>query len=69
MRNADMPAIPVVLPDGSVVDGMGLTKREYIAALAMQAMIANPEWETEGTVSEDAVYAADALLAELERTK
>lgn len=63
-----MPAMPVNVTNEADAWLEGLTKREYFAGLAMQAMIANPEWETSGTVSEDAVYAADALLAELERT-
>lgn len=57
--------------DGGVTYSDGLTKREHLAALAMQGMLANPsifdlgdikqlEW-----VSEVAVAQADALLARL----
>jgi hypothetical protein len=56
----------------------GLTKREYFAAMAMQGMAAgdawnqnfgvtNPEWLK--NVAEVAVAAADALIAELNRSK
>lgn len=49
---------------------LGLTKREYFAAMAMQAigsnalMIDTANWEW---LAKNAVMAADALLAELEK--
>lgn len=51
----------------------GLTKREYFAGLAMQGLLAYPrvqEGETpwSQTVALWAIEAADALLAELEKT-
>ena len=73
-KNGDMPAMPIVLKDGEVWSedfdyANGLTKREMIA---MHMMAANRSrqssyrsWEAMAT---DAVEAADALLAELERT-
>ena len=75
MRNADMPAMPLSLNPGEfAADGMnvdGLTKREYFAAMAMQGLIAS--WGQHdvtdfGEIASDAVLAADALLAELEKT-
>lgn len=65
MRNADMPAMPV---SGNAVHAHGLTKREYIAAMAMQGMLSREETGSWKDFARGAVYAADALLAELERT-
>lgn len=46
------------------------TDRPLIAALAMQGMLGHPECPTWNVaVAEDAVKAADALLAELEKPK
>lgn len=73
MRNADMPAMAVV---GS--DCHGLTKREHFAAMAMQELASDmervydacPEGEVPGVfLAMNAVKMADALLAELEKTK
>jgi len=49
----------------------GLTKREYFAGLAMQGMMANQNLtSTENdTIAKWSVDMADALLAELEKTK
>lgn len=78
MNNADMPAMPSdvkavyeAMTDGSDSWGkaaLGLTKREMIAMHMMASII------TQGApafihAAEDAVNAANALLAELERTK
>ena len=73
IKNGDKAAIPFQScgPDGlpSYEAEFGLTKREMIA---MHMMAANrsrhstyPSWES---MASDAVEAADALLAELERT-
>ena len=79
MNNADMPAMAFVEPDhpGSIYPG--LTKREQFAAMAMQGILANPSGhqEPEGAepemMLEIVAFAsasfADALLAELDRTK
>jgi hypothetical protein len=46
----------------------GLTKREYFAALAMQGMLAeNYPVVRVGTLADDAVFAADALIAALNK--
>ncbi|MEC8917150.1 MAG: hypothetical protein VX796_05970 [Pseudomonadota bacterium] len=69
MSNGDIPAMPVK----SVADyqGLGLTKREHFAAMAMQGLISSfgshDVWNS-SEVASDAVIFADALLAELERT-
>ena len=69
-----MPAMPVDRCDADAIEAgiqvfSGLTKREM---MAMHMMAANrsrhstyPSWEA---MASDAVEAADALLAELERT-
>jgi hypothetical protein len=50
-------------------DKLDLTKRELIAAMAMKGMLSNPHWVRSpgaaGGVAQDALIAADALLAEL----
>lgn len=44
----------------------GLTKREWLAGLAMQGLLANPECSQGfSAIAQDAKIAADALLAEL----
>lgn len=80
MKNGDMPAMPVFNDCGQVSqvesgclygDGMGLTKREYFAALAMQGLLAsdvNANLHQNDCVN-IAVKHADALLAELEKDK
>lgn len=47
----------------------GLTKREYFAALAMQALASNTELEylSGSQIAEDAVKFADALIEELNK--
>jgi hypothetical protein len=61
-------------------DGIGLTKREYFAGLAMQGLLSNPELikagsfdfiskGTEKRISQIATNISDALLAELDKTK
>ena len=58
-------------------DGIGLTKREYFAGLAMQGLLSNSEFikggsfDFKGTVervSSIATNISDALLAELDKT-
>lgn len=67
MNNGDMPAMP---PNAGWEhpQAKGLTKREYFAGLAMQAILSNPDLS--GHVSQkasSAVSAADALLKELDK--
>jgi hypothetical protein len=56
--------------DGSEIVNMGLTKREYFAAMAMQGMIGN-SYFTEGssynTIAEWSVQQADALIEALNK--
>ena len=74
IKNGDMPAMPVNSCDADAIKTgiqvfSGLTKREMIA---MRIMAANrsrhstyPSWES---MASDALEAADALLAALDRT-
>jgi hypothetical protein len=78
MRNSDMPAMPQSGSEGSCGDlnssadwgGMGLTKREYFAGLAMQGFCSNPNANPTiqahiDNLAEDSVNMADALLEQL----
>ncbi|MGI4260768.1 hypothetical protein ACR2VJ_27065 [Klebsiella pneumoniae] len=84
MKNADMPAAPFVLPQGVVAQPyVGLTKREMMAmhlhAALLTATDERGHWSAGFSTCECcvvrqracelAVEEADALLAELERTK
>ena len=77
IKNGDMPAMPVYQYDqvGDVASSEplsnGLTKREMMAMTAMQALLTNSSggYSDYKYMAQDAVTAADALLAELERTK
>ena len=73
IKNGDMPAMPIQLADGEVWShecdtADGLTKREMMAMHIAAGLISDPQVKTH-QVAEDAVRVADALLAELERTK
>lgn len=71
IKNKDMPASPVVAATGEVFTG--LTKREQLAAMAMQGILSNRsviDCCTDISTSyaaEFSVVMADALLAELEK--
>lgn len=70
------PAFPIVMHPGSPdqYSWPGLTKREYFAAMALQGLLANPDYNcpsrpkdivtTTGT-AKAALHYADALLKEL----
>lgn len=62
MDNSEAQAFPVAW--GSAPPILGMTKREYFAAMAMQGMTSNNSITVE-TVAAWAVQYADALLAEL----
>ena len=84
MNNADMPAMPQTEESYNAAGEYilevrgGLTKREHFAAMAMQGVLSGvngdadlhnsaEEWKED--VASASVEFADALLAELERTK
>ena len=74
IKNSDKSAIP---NQALGTDGLptheaefGLTKREMMAMAAMQGLCAHSgDYHTFADMASDAVNYADALLAELERTK
>ena len=69
MKNSEEPALPTKEEIDSVVyNYMGLTKLEYFAGLAMQGMLANPQFTERDpeTVAEDSFCYAKALLGEFE---
>ena len=81
IKNGDMPAMPVDRCDADAIEAgiqafSGLTKREMIAMHMMAAItsaavsngLATADSDASG-IAMAAVFAADALLAELERAK
>lgn len=81
IKNGDLPAMPVDTAQlyesrcngGSwELGSLGLTKREQFAAMAMQGLLASLTADdnfSPAQIARSAVLNADALLAELERTK
>jgi hypothetical protein len=75
MKNGDLSAMPTQVNGGDIF--CGLTKREVFAMAAMQGLLANATVKLNiGPTGSDnlklgavAVSLADALLAELEKTK
>lgn len=82
MKNAYLPAMPIFSSEAkpcqirdvttqSTVPASGLSKREYFAGLAMQGLLSkhgDDDYATD-SIAKYAISHADALLAELERTK
>lgn len=75
MENKELPAFPLITNGGSINEG--LSKREYFAGLAMQGLLASNPKDIQGNMNIPAllpvaafsVEYADALLAELDKTK
>lgn len=83
INNANLPISPLHGSDGKLFENpydegyitqcnpmIGLTKREYFAALAMQGLLANHGTERRvyhESVASEAVKSADALLNELSK--
>lgn len=75
MTNGNDPAFPKVpiTQEDRGISWPGLTKREWLAGMAMQGILANSKYATEGTklngrilgVDEASLQLADALLAAL----
>ena len=63
MKNGKQPIL-----DNQFEDNKGLTKREQIAAMAMQSMAGNANMSYEA-VAFESVKLTDALLAELDKRK
>lgn len=75
MKNADMPAMPVFDSSGCPslygddgVEAKGLTKREMMAMHIASGFAADKDVRP-CNIANMAIEVADALLAELERTK
>lgn len=65
MTNANEPAFPNEGTHQFAYNG--LTKREYFAAMAMQGLLSNPNWNLdEKYAATEAIGQADALLRQLE---
>lgn len=66
-----VPAFPVAITKENghgtqyVDHEFGLTKREYFAAMALQGLLAGPDYDPTGPIARAAVDHADALLKEL----
>jgi len=61
------PAFPLISDDGYIINA-GLTKREYFAAMALQALLEDNTIERKYCV-QSAVDYADDLIEELNKTK
>ena len=73
IKNGDMPAMPVDRCDADAIEvGIqvfsGLTKREMMAMHMMAHLMPNERLQSYEEQASYALMAADALLAELERT-
>lgn len=53
---------PSMMYERSVDSGLGLTKREYFAAMAMQGLLSNQKEYTAMQIMEFSVRAADNLI-------
>lgn len=47
--------------------GMGLSKREYFAAMAMQGLLSHSDWTQHQFAAQNAVIFADKLIEELNK--
>jgi hypothetical protein len=68
-KNAEQNAYPVTIEDNGTpsVTHLGVTKREYFAAMAMQGLCACPDLAVSRVeLAEESVKQADALLKALE---
>ena len=73
IKNGDMPAMPVDRCDADAIEAgiqvfSGLTKREMMAMHMMAHLMPNERLKSYEEQASYALMAADALLAELERT-
>jgi hypothetical protein len=61
------PAFPLISDDGYIINA-GITKREYFAAMALQALLINNTIPSK-YCAQSAVEYADAFIEELSKTK
>lgn len=71
MKNADKAINPITeLENGSLLD-IGLTKREYFAAMAMQGLIGRGLGllgiDESSRIATESIYIADELLKQLDQ--
>ena len=69
IKNGDLPAMPITGEQASDCDYQGMSKRETMAMHMMAHLMPDQNFESYAAQAKSAVLAADALLAELERTK
>ena len=71
MSNANEPAFPMaeITPVGGVYSGGGLSKREYVAAAALQGLLASGAGGEAANKVYAAVKYADLLLGALEDSR
>ena len=82
MENRNQSAYPVTIEDNGnpSITHLGLTKREYFAAMAMQGLLSNPEFikggsfdfksrGTEEKLSSISTQLVDELLKKLDKSK
>jgi len=70
-NNGKQPAFPTT-SEGAAFGSQGMSKREKIAAMAMQGLLANSNDDHEGDIPmlcRDSVRYADCLLATLEESE
>jgi hypothetical protein len=69
MKNGNQSINPI--NTNTLISQMGLTKREYFAAMAMQGLLSNTDVDTRKTdgLTRSCVILADALLSQLESLK
>jgi hypothetical protein len=60
-------AFPIIAED-YIIDG-GLTKREYFASMALQGLLSMYGSDYQVQIAKDAIYWADSLIEELNKTK
>ena len=61
--------INIIYNSANVISTTGLTKREYFAAMALQGMLAKYGSDYQVNNAKEAIYWADALIEELNKTK
>ena len=74
IKNGDLPASPIsydarMMAAYSKGEAMGLTKREYIAAMAMQGILSCNSTEFVHLTVQRAIECADELLRKMEDLK
>ena len=71
MENEETRANDLIYPVRKIdtINYTGLTKREYFAAMALQGLLAKYGSDYQVQNAKEAIYWADALIEELNKTK